>query len=114
MTRIITVFGATGVQGSSVINSILSDGTFTARAVTRNPSSESAEKLKARGVQVVQGDLWDVESLKKAIAGSEGVFGVTNFFDPSIFPKNPQGEIVQGKNMIDASKEVGVKFFVFR
>jgi uncharacterized protein YbjT (DUF2867 family) len=64
------------MPGSSVINSILADGTFTARAVTRDPSSESAEKLKARGVQVVKADLWDVESLKKAIAGSEGVFGV--------------------------------------
>ena len=58
------------------MNAILADGTFTARAVTRNTMSESAEKLKARGVQVVQADLSDVESLKKAILGSEGVFGV--------------------------------------
>jgi NmrA-like family len=98
------------VSGYSVVNAILADGTFTARTVTRNTMSESAEKLKARGVQVVQADLSDVESLKKAILGSEGVFG----YDPSIFPDNPQEEIVQGKNLVDASTEVGVKFLVFR
>ena len=58
------------------MNAILADGTFTARAVTRNTMSESAEKLKARGVQVVQADLSNVESLKKAISGSECVYGV--------------------------------------
>jgi NmrA-like family len=64
------------VSGYSVANAILADGTFTARAVTRNTMSESAEKLGARGVQVVQADLSDVESIKKAILRSEGVFGV--------------------------------------
>jgi hypothetical protein len=60
-----------------VLNAILADGTFIPRAVTRNTSSENALKLKARGAEVVQADLWDVESLKKAITGSEGVFGVS-------------------------------------
>ena len=60
------------------MNAILADGTFTPRAVTRNTSSESALKLKARGAEVVQADLWDVESLKKAMAGSEGVFGASH------------------------------------
>jgi hypothetical protein len=39
---------------------------------------------------------------------------VTNFFDPSIIGGNPSGEIDQGKNLVDAAKEVGVKFFVWR
>jgi len=61
------------------VNAILADGTFTPRAITRDPSSDSAQKLLARGAEVVQADYWDVESLKKAIAGSEGVFGVSLF-----------------------------------
>ncbi|KII90698.1 hypothetical protein PLICRDRAFT_39272 [Plicaturopsis crispa FD-325 SS-3] len=113
MARIVTVFGSTGTQGSSVISALLADGTFTPRAVTRNVSSEASQKLKARGVEVVQGDLWDKESLKKALAGSEGVFGVTNFYDPTIAGQDPQGEITQGKNLIEVSKEVGVKFFIW-
>jgi uncharacterized protein YbjT (DUF2867 family) len=60
-----------------VVNAILADGTFTPRAITRDVTSDAAQKLKARGVEVVQADLWDTGSLKKAIAGSEGVFGVS-------------------------------------
>jgi len=114
------------------VNAILADGTFVPRAVTRNTSSEKALKLKAQGVEVVEADLWDVESLKKAIAGSECIFGVspllpdnkaavlltdsqvTNFFDPSIYSANQKGEIEQGKNLIAASKAVGIKFFIWR
>ena len=62
--------------GSSVIKALLADGTFTPRAVTRNTNSEKALKLKQLGAEVVQGDLWNVASLKNAIKGSEGVFGV--------------------------------------
>jgi uncharacterized protein YbjT (DUF2867 family) len=113
MSRIITVFGATGTQGSSVVDAILADGTFVPRAVTRDPSSQSAQQLKARGAQVVEADLWKVESLTKAIEGSEAVFGVTNFWDPSVFPNNPKGEIEQGKNLVEACKAAGVKFLVF-
>lgn len=36
------------------------------RAVTRNPQSESAKKLTERGIEVVQADMDDEESLKKA------------------------------------------------
>jgi hypothetical protein len=41
---------------------------------------------------------------------------VTNFFDPEVFPAEPdgRGEIVQGKNLVDAAKEVGVGFFIWR
>lgn len=94
-SRIVTVFGATGTQGtatatlilsdrvlrspigSSVVKALLADGTFTPRAVTRNPTSEKALRLKQLGAEVVQGDLWDVTSLKNAMSGAEGVFGVT-------------------------------------
>lgn len=38
----------------------------------------------------------------------------TNFYDPTIAGQDPQGEITQGKNLIEVSKEVGVKFFIWR
>ncbi|KAJ7605262.1 hypothetical protein DFH06DRAFT_979257 [Mycena polygramma] len=62
--RIVTVFGATGLQGTSGVNAILVDGTFTARAVTRNPASETAKKWSERGAQVAKTDL-----MEKAVAG---------------------------------------------
>jgi len=113
MPRIVVVFGATGNQGSAVVDALLADKTFSPRAVTRNASSEAARQLAARGVEVVTGDLWDKESIKQALTGCEGVFGVTNYYDPSIVGANPKGEVDQGKLLIDTAKEVGVKFFVW-
>ncbi|KZP12649.1 NAD(P)-binding protein [Athelia psychrophila] len=113
MSRIVAVFGATGTQGSSVVNALLQDKTFAPRAITRNPSSDAAKALAARGVEVVTGDLWDEESIRKALTGCEAVFGVTDFGDPSILGGDARGEITQGKLLIDIAKEVGVQFFVW-
>jgi len=112
---IITIFGATGSQGSSVVDAVLADGKYTPRAVSRNADSTASKALIARGVEVVTGNLFDQQSLKKAIQGSEAVFGTTNFWDPEVFPADPEGkgEIVQGKNLVDAAKEVGVNFFIW-
>ncbi|KAJ6537946.1 NAD(P)-binding protein [Mycena capillaripes] len=112
---IITIFGATGTQGSAVIEAVLADGKYTPRAVSRSLDSVGSKALIAKGVEVVVGNLWDKESLKNAIHGSEVVFGVTNFWDPEVFPADPhgKGEIIQGKNLVDAAKEVGVKLFIW-
>ncbi|KAJ6485233.1 hypothetical protein DFH09DRAFT_1054451 [Mycena vulgaris] len=112
-SRIVSVFGATGLQGSAVVRALLKDGTFTPRAISRDPTSEAALKLKASGAEVVKGDPLDKASLLSALRGSEAVFAVTT----PIFPLKAEGEgpneLVQGKNMVDAAKEVGVKFFIF-
>ena len=60
-----------------MVDALLADKTFSPRAVTRNASSEAARQLAARGVEVVTGDLWDKESIKQALTGCEGVFGVS-------------------------------------
>ncbi|KAJ7617615.1 NAD(P)-binding protein [Mycena polygramma] len=111
----IAIFGANGTQGSSVFEAVLADGKYTPRAVTRSLDTDASKALIARGVEVVVGDLWDEESLKKAIKGSDAVFGNTNFWAPDVYPADPQGkgEITQGKNLVDAAKEVGVKFFIW-
>ncbi|KAJ7186443.1 hypothetical protein C8R46DRAFT_1272996 [Mycena filopes] len=107
-SRIVSVFGATGYQGSAVVTALLKSGTFTPRAISRDPASEASQALRARGVEVVQGDSFDRASLVRALAGSEAVFAVTL---PTFVPG--KDEVVQGRNMVDAAKEVGVKFFVF-
>ncbi|KAJ7445321.1 hypothetical protein FB451DRAFT_1148856 [Mycena latifolia] len=112
---IITIFGATGTQGSSVLDAVLADGKFTPRAVSRSLDSAASKALIAKGVEVVKADLFDLASVKAAIRGSEAVFGTTNFWDPEVFPADPKGkgEITQGKNLVDAAKEAGVKFFIW-
>jgi len=99
--KIIAVIGATGSQGKGVINSILKDGTFNARAVTRNP-----EKYTGKADEVVKGDLTDLASLTEAFKGAHGVFVVTNFWEGA-------DEIAQGKIAIQAAKNAGVNHFIW-
>lgn len=100
---IIVIFGATGNQGGSVINSILSDPTtaskYKLRGVTRDISKPAAKALTERGVEMVAADLDDASSVEKAVKGAYGVFAVTDYWAKMDGP----GEIRQGKNMADAA-----------
>ncbi|KAK7048076.1 NmrA domain-containing protein, partial [Favolaschia claudopus] len=110
--RIVSVFGATGLQGGAIVDALLKEGTFVPRAISRNPDSLASKALKDRGVEVVKGDSLDKEGLIRALQGSEAVFAVTIpvFMHPNTEGK---GEVVQGKNIVDAAKAVGVKFFIW-
>jgi uncharacterized protein YbjT (DUF2867 family) len=58
MSKIFTVFGATGNQGGSVIKAILADPVlskqFKLRGVTRDVSKPTAQALAAKGVEIVK------------------------------------------------------------
>ncbi|BDD59550.1 hypothetical protein MAP00_004748 [Monascus purpureus] len=109
----IVVFGATGNQGGSVINSILADSKASSRfhlkGVTRDPTKESSKALASKGVEVVKADLNDRRSLHNVIKGAYGVFAVTNFWETF----SVETEIAQGKNIADVSKEEGVQHLVW-
>lgn len=102
-TRTIAVVGSTGEQGTGVVAAVLSSTSFIVRALTRDPSSDKAKALVAAHqahvdagrLVVVQANLDDVESLKKAVEGAQVVFGMTT---PSL------NEVQQGKNLVDAVK----------
>jgi uncharacterized protein YbjT (DUF2867 family) len=57
MSKLITVFGATGNQGGSVIRAIQADPElskeFKIRGVTRDPSKPAAKDLAAKGVELI-------------------------------------------------------------
>jgi len=57
MSKILTVFGATGNQGGSVIRAILADPVlskeFKIRGITRDTSKPAAQALVSKGVEVV-------------------------------------------------------------
>jgi nucleoside-diphosphate-sugar epimerase len=115
-TKLITVFGATGLQGSSVARSLQANTNkaFSLRGITRNPSSSSAQNLAATGIEVVQADGWDKASLLAAFKGSWGVFVNTNTDDP-VFenPEEKRTEVDLGKIIVDAAVETGVEVFVY-
>jgi uncharacterized protein YbjT (DUF2867 family) len=71
----ILVTGATGRQGGAVVHH-LSDRGASVRALTRNPQSRPARGLASQGIRVVNGDMDDLESLKRAMTGTHGVYSV--------------------------------------
>ncbi|GKT43112.1 NmrA-like family domain-containing protein 1 [Colletotrichum spaethianum] len=111
--KIITVFGATGVQGGSVVSIFLNDPKLSkdwqVRGVTRDASKDSSKALAAKGVEVVAADLGDKSSLAAAVKGASAVFAVTNYWETL----NKDLEIQQGKNIADAALEAGVEHFIF-
>lgn len=56
MAKVITVFGATGNQGGSVIKAILADpaisNEFKIRGITRDASKSAAQALVKQGVEM--------------------------------------------------------------
>ena len=104
--KIIAVAGATGSQGGGLVRAILADrqGPFTARAVTRDPTSEKARALAALGAEVVQGDVDDVGSLERAFKGAHGAYCVTFFWAHM----DPERELAEARNLAQAAKQAKV------
>jgi len=105
------VFGATGVQGGSVVRALSkAEGEWTVKAVTRDPEAEKAKQLaELSGVEVVKADLDNAESVAAAVEGAAVVFAVTNYWEGCDKDK----EVQQGKNIVDACKSAGVKHLVY-
>ena len=109
--KIIAVVGATGAQGGGVCRAILQDvgGGYRVRALTRNAGSDKAKDLQKLGADVVEVDIDDVESLKRAFHGVHGAFCVTFFWDHF----SPEKELEEAKNMADAAKHAGVRHVIW-
>ena len=109
--KTIAVIGATGAQGGGLVRAILSDpdAEFAARAITRNPDSENARALAARGAEVVQADLDDVDSLTRAFEGCHGAYCVTNFWEHF----SPEKELAQAENLATAASRAGVDHVIW-
>ena len=109
MPRLITVFGATGAQGGGVVRALLAGGKFKVRGVTRSVESQKAKELASQGVEMVQANFDEPESLSKAVAGSYGVFLLTNYWEIL----DGARETRQGKNAVDACLKEGVEHLIY-
>jgi uncharacterized protein YbjT (DUF2867 family) len=58
MAEVFTVFGATGVQGESIIETVLKSPTlsqkYKIRGVTRDATKETSKALAAKGIEIVE------------------------------------------------------------
>ncbi|MFE9426967.1 NmrA family NAD(P)-binding protein [Kitasatospora sp. NPDC006697] len=100
------VLGATGGQGSAVVDALLRRGEAV-RAVVRDAGAPRARALAARGVEVVTGDLLDRESLAAAFRGVRAAFAVTTPFE-----RGPAQEVAQGEAIVAAARAAGLPFLV--
>jgi uncharacterized protein YbjT (DUF2867 family) len=109
--KLITVFGATGSQGSGLVHAILEDSNseFSVRAVTRDPSSDKAKALSEAGAEVVKGDIDNYESIKKALDGAYGAYFVTFFWDHF----SPEKEYKQAEDFAKAAEEAGLEHVIW-
>jgi uncharacterized protein YbjT (DUF2867 family) len=105
--RPILVAGATGRQGGSVVRYLL-ERQLPVRALVLDPQSGRAKALAGQGIEIAQGDMDDLASLKTAMAGVHGVYSVQNYFTAGA-----AREVQQGKNMAAAALDAGVEHFVF-
>jgi uncharacterized protein YbjT (DUF2867 family) len=109
--RIIAVVGATGSQGGGLIRAILNDksGQFKPRALTRNSHSEKAKALAEIGAQIVEADLNNIETIKRAFEGAYGVYCVTNYWEHF----SPEKELANAEAMAKAAKHEGVQHVIW-
>ena len=109
--EIITVFGATGAQGGGLVRAILadSDSKYKVRAVTRNAQSEKAKALAQLGAEMVEADLDDTDSIKKALEGATAAYFVTFFWEHFSAEKEYQ----QVKNFIQAAKATHLQHIIW-
>ncbi|KAL7932963.1 hypothetical protein V8C35DRAFT_322783 [Trichoderma chlorosporum] len=107
MSKIATVAGATGNQGAAVIDALRQHGGYRIRGLTRRPESDAAKALQKQGVEVVLADINDYTSLVTALAGSQFIFGVTDFFELFAATKDADKamdiEVQQSTNLANAA-----------
>src|SRR5260221_13885968 len=106
-TNLIAVTGATGQQGGAVARALLKTG-HKIRAITRNPDGPAAQALAKLGAEVARAELDDAASLRTALAGAWGVFGVQNTWTAGV-----EGEEAQGKRLATLAREAGVEHYVY-
>lgn len=108
---VIAVFGATGAQGGGLARALLRDPwrRFSVRALTRQPGARAARALAQAGADVVVADLDRPGTLAPALAGADGVFAVTDFWEHF----SPERELRQAAQLAGAAARAGVRHVIW-
>ncbi|KAF2429113.1 NAD(P)-binding protein [Tothia fuscella] len=120
-SKVFLITGATGKQGGAVIDALLKDANHansTILAVTRNVDSPSSKNLSSKSptIKLIQGNLDDVPAIfaKAAeVVKQQPIWGVYSVQISQGKGVTYDGEIKQGKALIDESVKNGVAHFVY-
>ena len=114
MSKLLVIFGVTGQQGGSIVESVLGDARlkdeYSIRGTTRDPSTAKAQELIKRGLEIVQADVNDTASLRKAFDGAHTVFANTvTVYDGHTY----EHEVTHGRALVDAAVSASVPFYIY-
>ena len=101
------VTGATGFTGGHLARMLVSRG-HTVRALVRDRGR--AADLEAAGIELVEGDLRDVPSLERAVAGIDRVYHIAAMYREAGLPAETYRAVnaTAVRDVIAASKRAGV------
>jgi uncharacterized protein YbjT (DUF2867 family) len=105
-SKTVLVTAATGTVGKLLVRVLLEEQ-WNVHALVRSPDSEVSQELQALGVKVFKGDFNDLNSIRAAAQGVEGVF---------INAAPTMGstmEVTHVENVIAACKDAGVDSAVY-
>lgn len=107
MTVLVT--GGTGFVGPKVVHALRTRD-HPVRVLARKPDKQ--EQMRAWGCEVVQGDMTDAQSLRRAVDGCEGVVHLVALA-PFADPGKTRRVMEQGtRDLLAAAKDAGVARFV--
>lgn len=108
----VLITGSSGFIGTAVTRAVLAHG-HEVRVLLRPTSNLT--NLEGLPVEMVQGDLQDIPSLKKALAGCEGLYHVAAHY--TLWDQNPATfyriNVDGTKNLFCAAQEAGVARIVY-
>ena len=104
--KTVLVAGATGRLGG-LVDVLLARGHHV-RALTRDPESTSAQRLRRIGAEVLPGDFDQPESLESAAVGADAAFATG-----TAHQAGPEGELRHSRNLADAAVAAGVPHLVY-
>ncbi len=105
--RTVLITGVTGNQGGATARALAGRG-LRLRGMTRRPHSDAARALKDQGVEIIEGDLDDEDSLKRAVEGAWGVYAVQNTWEAGV-----EKEETQGHRLARLAHAAGVDRYVY-
>ncbi len=115
-TTSVLVAGATGLLGNEICRQ-LSTKNLQVKALVRSATDPvKIGQLTKLGVQIVQGDLQNIESLLLALRGVKTVISTVSSMPFSYQPGENDVQSVDENgviNLIDASKSAGVNHFIY-
>jgi hypothetical protein len=113
----VAVFGATSLEGMSVVKGLLNDTrkTYNIKATSRDitqPAAEAVKALDPERVTLIPCDFDSIAACLAAVEGADGAFLVADFLEHDDI--DPDEEEAHAKNVIDAcSESKSVRHLVF-